>query len=96
MSNFTINVTDAAGKTILAGEGSQRVLFYLAQVAVETLEEIGKNDPEADASVSIYQGETRHLNVTIDADSAAGLIKNRINKLRVTLKAAEQAAPTVS
>lgn len=89
MSNFNITVTDADGKTLLAAEGPQRVLFYLAQVAVETLEEIGKKDPDADATVSIYQGDTRHLNVTIDADSAAGLIKNRVNKLRVALKAAE-------
>lgn len=89
MDNYTIKVTDAQDKTLLAAEGHSRVLFYMAQVAVEELEAIGKKDPEADATVAIFHGDTRLLNVTIDADSAAGLIKNRVNKLRVALKAAE-------
>lgn len=87
MTNYAITVTDADGNTIIAGEGPVRVFYYLAENAAAMLEELGGN---VDATVTITHGEDRILGATIDAESAASLVKGRSLKVRRSLAEATQ------
>lgn len=86
MSNYAISVKDAEDNILIAGEGPVLVFYYLAEKAAAMLEELGA---DADATVSISHGEERILGATIDAESAASLIKGRALRVRRSLAQAE-------
>lgn len=87
--NYAINVTDNEGNVVIAGEGPVLVLYYLAEKATAALEELGS---EVDATVNITHGDKKILGATIDAESAASLIKGRVLKLRRSLATPEEPA----
>jgi hypothetical protein len=90
--NYTLSVTDADGNTIIAGEGKVKVFYYLAENAAAELEELGSG---VDVTATIRHGDTQVLNATIDAESAASLIKGRSLRIRRSLATPAENAPTV-
>lgn len=91
-ANYAISVKDSEDNVIIAGEGPVLVLYYLAEKAQAMLDELGNN---VDATVYIGHGEDRILGATIDAESAASLIKGRVLKLRRSLASTEPAETVV-
>lgn len=93
--SITVDAVDADGEktTLVSGVGPVRVLYYLANVGQEGLSDLGE---EAEAAVSIYQGDKKILNFTGDAESAEGLLKARVLKLRRALAASETPAETAT
>jgi hypothetical protein len=89
--NYKLSATDQDGNVIIAGEGPVLVLYYLAEKATAALEDLGV---DVDATVNISHGDAKILAATIDAESAASLIKGRVLKLRRSLAPAET-TPTV-
>jgi hypothetical protein len=89
MSNYAIDVKDTDGNVIIAGEGPVLVLYYLAEKAQAMLEDLGT---EVEVTANITSPEKKILGATIDAESAASLIKGRVLKLRRSLAAAEEPA----
>lgn len=89
MDNYVITVADADGNTLIGGEGPVKVFYYLAEHAAAMLEDLGA---EVEVTATISHGETRILGATIDAESAASLIKGRSLKVRRGLASAEEPA----
>ena len=90
--NYTINVADADGNVVIAGEGPVLVLYYLAEKAQAMLEELGT---EVEVSATIASPDKKILGATIDAESAASLIKGRVLKLRRSLASTAEAPATI-
>lgn len=88
MSNYVITVADADGNTLIAGEGPVKVFYYIAESAAAMLEDLGA---EAEVTATITHGDVRILGATIDAESAASLIKGRSLKVRRSLAEAPAA-----
>lgn len=93
VTNYAINVQNADGSVLIAGEGPVLVLYYLAEKAAALLEDLGA---DVDATATITHGDKKILGATIDAESAASLIKGRVLKLRRSLATEENQAATVS
>ena len=81
MSQYTISVKQPAADqpVIVEGTGDRKVMYYLAGVGQNALEVLPE---DTEVSVTLFEGDHKHLNFTGDAADAAGLIKARVLKIR--------------